>query len=241
MTILRVAVGLGNPGDEYRGTRHNVGFEVVERAARILSVRLSRFRGRGDAGKTLGHVAEDGGRGFAILEPSTFMNLSGVAVAAAKARFGVENSAILVVCDDFHLPLGKIRVRPKGSAGGHNGLKSIIAALGTEEFPRVRIGIGEASGAWEGHVLSRFEPQEREAIHAAVESASEAVVRWCLSGNLQSLMNALHSHGTGGSTPRVKPDRDPREGRRNPEVRTPDEPGSPERPPRDSGTIQRDP
>jgi PTH1 family peptidyl-tRNA hydrolase len=239
MTILRLAIGLGNPGDEYRGTRHNVGFEVIDRVARSLTVRLTRFRGRGDAGKPLGHVAEDESRGFALLEPSTFMNRSGAAAAAAKERFGLQDNAILVVCDDFHLALGRIRARPKGSAGGHNGLRSLIASLTTDEFPRVRIGIGEASGPWEAHVLSRFEPQERLTIHKAVEAVSEAVSRWCLDGDLERLMNALNSLGAGEAAPRVNLDGGSKGAARDPEVRDGNDPGSPEPRPRGSGPIQK--
>jgi peptidyl-tRNA hydrolase, PTH1 family len=222
MTILRLAVGLGNPGDEYRGTRHNVGFEAIERAARELSVGFTRLRGRGDSGKNLGVVAEDESRGFALLEPATYMNVSGVAVAAAERRFGVEPASILVICDDFHLSLGRIRVRPKGSAGGHNGLRSIIGSLGTDEFPRIRIGIGETEGPWEHYVLSRFRKEERPPITEAIEKTAEALARWCLDGDFNRLMNRLNS-------PPVPP-----------EVRKDQPPGSPERPSKDPGSIQKD-
>lgn len=199
MTTLRLAVGLGNPGDEYRGTRHNVGFEILDRVAKELGVRYSRFRGRGDSGKNLGHLAEDETRGFALLEPNTYMNLSGVAVASAKARFGLAPPSILVICDDFNLPLGRVRARPKGSAGGHNGLRSIIGSLGNDEFPRVRIGIGESRGGWEDYVLSRFTREERDALDPILRSASDAIVRWCLDGDLDRLMNALNAPAAGGS------------------------------------------
>jgi PTH1 family peptidyl-tRNA hydrolase len=227
MTILRLAVGLGNPGSEYQSTRHNVGFEVIERVAKALSVRATRFRGRGDSGKTLGHVAEDEERGFALLEPSTFMNLSGTAVAAAKARYGLENGSILVICDDFHLALGRLRVRPKGSAGGHNGLKSIIGSLASEDFPRLRIGIGETQGAWERFVLSRFESEEKLTIHRALGAATQAAADWCLDGNLDKLMNSLNS---------IVDINDPSGAS---EVRKPKISGSPESQSRDSGPIQK--
>lgn len=193
MSILRLVVGLGNPGEEYAGTRHNVGFDVVERIARDLGVRLGRFRGRFGAGKTLGEIGEDSGRGFALLEPTTYMNLSGSAVSAARDRFGIEPANILVICDDFHLDLARIRVRPNGSAGGHNGLKSIIGSLATDQFPRVRIGIGEVRGVTENFVLSKFNTAERKVISDTVETVAGHVARWCESGDLNRLMNALNA------------------------------------------------
>ncbi|HKE02245.1 MAG TPA: aminoacyl-tRNA hydrolase [Planctomycetota bacterium] len=209
--MLRLAVGLGNPGDEYRETRHNVGFEVIDRVAEALGVRLSRFRGRSGQGKNLGVAVEDPERGFALLEPHTFMNVSGAAVAAAADRFGAEPKSILVVCDDFHLPLGRIRVRPLGSSGGHNGLKSIIAQLATEEFPRARIGIGEARGSAETFVLTRFRRDERPAIEHAIDAVASSVSRWCLDGDLGRLMNELNAPaseppdgGGGGRGPEVR-------------------------------------
>ncbi|MBI3819148.1 MAG: aminoacyl-tRNA hydrolase [Planctomycetes bacterium] len=189
----RLIVGLGNPGDEYRGTRHNVGFEVIERVARLLNVRLERFRARGDSGKSLGHGCEDSTRGFALLEPSTYMNVSGVAVAAARDRYELNSPSILIICDDFHLPLGRIRVRPKGSAGGHNGLRSIIAMLGTDEFPRVRVGIGESPGPWQEFVLSRFARDERPVIERTISDSTDAIAAWCLSGDFDRLMNKLNA------------------------------------------------
>ena len=227
---MRIAVGLGNPDDEYRATRHNVGFEVLDRVARELSVRMGRFRGRSGVGKTLARAAEDPDRDFVLLEPLTYMNLSGTAVAAARDRYSAEPSQILVVCDDLHLPVGRIRVRPGGGSGGHNGLKSIRGALATEDYPRVRIGIGEASGPSEQYVLSRFSSGERPAIEAALESAARAVARWCLDGDLSLLMNTLNAPaseppnvGGGGRDPEVRP-RPVDDGRARP-------PAAPRRPP----------
>lgn len=193
MNFDRLVVGLGNPGDEYRATRHNVGFEVTARLARMLSLRPARFRARGDSGKSLGHVCEDEARRFVIMEPATFMNLSGVAVAAARERYGVQSPSILVICDDFNLPLGRIRVRPKGSAGGHNGLRSILGSLATDEFPRVRIGIGESPGPWQDFVLSRFTRDERPVVDAAVSAVADAVAKWCTDGDFDRLMNTLNA------------------------------------------------
>ena len=117
MTILRLAVGLGNPGDEYRGTRHNVGFEVIERAARDLGVRFSLLPRTRRLGQEPWPSRRRRGRGFAILEPTTFMNVSGWRSPPRATAYGIEPSSILVICDDFHLSLGRLRVRPKGSAG----------------------------------------------------------------------------------------------------------------------------
>lgn len=190
---VRLVVGLGNPGDEYRGTRHNIGFEVVDHVADALGLRFDRFRARGDAGKALGHSANDPLGVFHLLKPATFMNLSGSAVVAAAVKFKVPPAAVLIVCDDFNLPLGRIRVRPKGSAGGHNGLKSIIALLATDEFPRVRVGIGESPGSWPDFVLSRFTREERLAIDPVVKRTSDAIARWCQVGDFARLMNDLNA------------------------------------------------
>lgn len=153
---------------------------------------MQRFRSRGDSGKTLGHIADDPKRGFALLEPSTYMNASGVAVAAARDLYQIEPRNIMVICDDFNLPLGRVRVRPKGSAGGHNGLKSIIASLATDEFPRVRLGLGGTSGDWESFVLSGFTSGERAAMAESFERVAQAVSRWCVDGDFDRLMNELN-------------------------------------------------
>jgi PTH1 family peptidyl-tRNA hydrolase len=165
-------VGLGNLGPGYARNRHNVGFQVLDRLAGDLGVRFRRER-------RLGHiaVAQMVGEEVVLQKPLTFMNLSGEAVAPAVRRFGVEPlQRLLVVHDDLDLPLGKIRLRPRGGAGGHNGLRSIIDQLLTQDFPRLRIGIGRSS-TMEPHdfVLSDFTPEEEPVIEKAREQAVLAI------------------------------------------------------------------
>jgi len=167
-------VGLGNPGGEYRGTRHNVGFEVVDRLAAKHRVKMNRGRSRGLMG--LGRIK---GVGVALLKPLTYMNLSGQAVTAAARLHSIKPERILVISDDMDLELGRVRLKPKGGPGGHNGHKSIIQSLGTEEYPRLKIGIGAAPEGGIDHVLGGFTAEERAVIDEAIDAAvagCEAVV-----------------------------------------------------------------
>lgn len=164
---IRLVVGLGNPGPGYANTRHNFGFMAVERlgAARRLDFHSSRF------GRLAG-----GGRGLGLLQPLTFMNLSGNAVGPYLRWHRLDVRQMLVLVDDLDLPLGKIRVRLNGSAGGHNGLKSLIAVLKTERFARIRLGIGRPPDGVPvvDYVLSPFFPHEREAVERALDLAAAA-------------------------------------------------------------------
>lgn len=162
-------VGLGNPGKEYAGTRHNVGFEVLDRLAERDGASFRSER------KWKAHVAKLSG-GALLVKPMTFMNLSGRAVAGAAGFFKIGAGEILVVHDDAALPLGQLRFRMTGGAGGHNGIKSLIMDLGTPEFPRLKIGIGGVPGEkMTGHVLGRFRAEEREEAEKALARAVEAV------------------------------------------------------------------
>jgi peptidyl-tRNA hydrolase, PTH1 family len=167
---LKLIVGLGNPGPEYADTRHNLGFKVVEELARRHRVKL-----RNDA-KRKARVAKilDIGDGVLVAQPTTFMNLSGWAVRDIASFHKVTSPDLLVVIDDADLPLGRLRIRRRGSAGGHNGLKSIIQELGTVEFPRLRIGVGRQPGELRNHVLGRFDAEEQAKIGAAVGRAADA-------------------------------------------------------------------
>lgn len=173
-------MGLGNPGRRYRGTRHNVGFEVVERLARRWGVRF-RVQGRAEVAE-----ATFAGEPVVLAKPLTYMNLSGEAVGELVRRLGLKPGQVLVVYDDMDLPVGTVRVRARGSSGGHRGMTSVLEALGTAEVPRVRVGIGrpapaEAAAAVSDlvrlvdHVLSRFSPEERAQVDQAVERAADAV------------------------------------------------------------------
>lgn len=166
---MRLVVGLGNPGRRYRGTRHNVGFEVVERLARRWG---ARFRAEG-----LAEVAEGRFAGTPVLlaKPLTYMNRSGDAVGEIASRWRLSPSQVVVVYDDMDLPVGSVRVRVRGSAGGHHGMASVIEALGTAEVARVRVGIGRPQSDAVDHVLSRFEPEEEPKVEEAVERAADAV------------------------------------------------------------------
>ena len=176
---MKLVVGLGNPGDRYTGTRHNVGFEVLERLADRRGFSLvhdKRLNAR--VGKT--RFGEDD---VWVVQPLSYMNLSGPVVARLARERSVSPEHVLVISDDFHLPLGKLRVRLRGSAGGHNGLKSLIGALGTNEFPRLRIGIDEPKqGDIERFVLTRFKPAERDSIAEALDRSVNCVEDWFLLG-----------------------------------------------------------
>ncbi len=166
---MKLVVGLGNPGRKYAGTRHNVGFDVVDQVAE--QHRLEWESSPADAVQARWRAAP------AILaKPLTFMNLSGVAVGELLRFYKIDLPDLFVIVDDVNLELGRLRARPSGSAGGHNGLKSIISALGTEEFARLRVGIGQGDrpGGFADHVLAKFEPDERDEIAEATARAAQA-------------------------------------------------------------------
>ena len=166
---MKLVVGLGNPGRRYAGTRHNVGFDVADLLAERH--RLEWESARGGAVQARWRAAS-----VILAKPLTFMNLSGVAVGELLRFYKIAIPDLFVVVDDTNLELGRLRARPSGSAGGHNGLKSIIGALGTEEFARLRIGVGRGDGRWDlaDHVLAKFEPEERDEIAEATSRAADA-------------------------------------------------------------------
>ena len=181
---MALVLGLGNPGPRYADTRHNAGFRVVEalaerwRAVRAPDTRLYRW-----------WSAERAGRKVALMEPLTFMNLSGEAVAEWRERHGLEPDALLVVADDVYLPVGTLRVRASGSSGGHRGLESIEAALGTREYARLRVGVGSATDAEQlrEHVLDRYGPDETDSAKAAEAQAADAVECWVGEGVIAAM------------------------------------------------------
>ncbi len=175
---MKLVVGLGNPGTKYQGTRHNIGFELIDRLARA---------GRGSSFSTKfdGQVAETeiDYRRVLLLKPQTFMNVSGRSVSQAIRFYKLEPHEMLVVCDDLNLPVGKLRIRPGGSDGGQKGLRDIAAHLGTDQFPRLRIGIGEQGDCDAmDYVLSRFRSTERAVIDDSLILASQAVAVWVTQG-----------------------------------------------------------
>ena len=168
-----LVVGLGNPGREYEHTRHNVGFRVAELLAERAGVKIDRAKFR-----ALTRQAEVGGCRVLLVKPQTFMNLSGEAVFLAGQFYKLPPERIVLVFDDVSLPLGRVRVREGGSAGGHNGVKSVLAQLGSDRIPRVKVGVGEKPhpdvdlADW---VLSRFTPAEEKTVSEAVARAADAV------------------------------------------------------------------
>jgi len=175
---LKLVVGLGNPGARYENTRHNVGFRVIDVLARRWQVDVGRHRFAGLCGQ--GRVA---GRRVMLLKPMTYMNRSGQAVAEVVGFYKLPLADVMVIVDDLALPLGRLRIRRQGSAGGHHGLEDIIRRLGDDGFCRLRIGIEQVQGPrMVDHVLSPFRPEEREAIESAIERAADAVECWLREG-----------------------------------------------------------
>jgi PTH1 family peptidyl-tRNA hydrolase len=175
---LKVVVGLGNPGREYAATRHNVGWMVIDRLADRAGW-AGRSRARDAAATVYGRYRDFD---LMLVKPTTYMNLSGVAVRKVLARQRAPLSDMLVVVDDFALPLGRLRLRGEGSAGGHNGLRSIIAELGSQDFARLRVGIGEPSRTAIDHVLSRFDKPEKPLLEQVLEAAADVVEDWARDG-----------------------------------------------------------
>lgn len=171
--ITWLVVGLGNVGDRYEGTRHNVGFDVADELGERGNFPIRKLKH-----KALTQPAVIGGQRVLVMKPTTFMNLSGEAVADAARFYKITPDHVLVVCDDVSLPLGKIRVRRGGSAGGHNGLKNIIAHLGTDQFPRIKVGVGgkpDPDYDMADWVLGKFQGEDKKTIRTAVEKAADAV------------------------------------------------------------------
>lgn len=187
---MKLIVGLGNPGREYRETRHNVGFMVADALADRWRV-ADQWREKSSALLARTGV---GDAGVLLVKPLTFMNLSGEAVAAVAGFYKVEPADVLVIVDEAALPLGRLRARRDGSAGGHNGLKSLIQHLGTQAFPRLRVGVGRGDNGRElaDHVLGRFEPDERETVSAAVLRAADATEMF-ISDGIERVMNAFNA------------------------------------------------
>ena len=194
---MKLIVGLGNPGPRYRGTYHNVGFDVVDEVARRRGVGFDAA----PADALMARVRDDAQAGSQaiLVKPLTFMNLSGEAVGALQRYFRIAVEDVLVVVDDVALPMGRLRVRAKGSAGGHNGLKSIIAGLGTDGFARLRVGVGRGDARRDlaDHVLSRVAGEERDALSEATQVAADAAELFMTApiGELMNRFNAAPKDG----------------------------------------------
>ncbi len=180
-----LVVGLGNPERKYEGTRHNVGFEAIDAIAKHYNIEVNHREQKGLVGKGMIN-----GHKVILAKPMTYMNLSGECVAPLCDYYEVNpNTELVILSDDVSLSTGNIRVRKKGSAGGHNGLKNIIARLNTSEFPRIRIGVGECeNNDMVAHVLGHYSPEDRKKVDTSFDKVIGAVELF-LEGNLDSAMN----------------------------------------------------
>lgn len=181
-----LVVGLGNPGDKYDGTRHNIGFETIDYISSKYNIDVTRVKFKGVIGE--GFI---GGEKVILLKPTTYMNLSGESVREAMNFYKLTEEDIVIIYDDISLEVGKIRIREKGSAGGHNGIKSIISNINTDVFPRIKIGVGQPTGDLVSHVLGRFSKEETEDLKEVVEASSKAVEIIMKSGT-KDAMNKLN-------------------------------------------------
>jgi PTH1 family peptidyl-tRNA hydrolase len=226
----RIVLGIGNPGPEYDGTRHNAGFLALDLLAQRLGLSFTRLERHADdgsrvfSGKVKAQVCEGRrkGREFLLVKPQTYVNLSGDVAAPLLRAAGRTPDSLFVIVDDLNLPLGRIRLRPSGSAGGHNGLKSIQERLGSDAYPRLRLGIGplanqSRSGGqrtagkggsegmhpanWSGFVLAPFLPEEREVLGRVLARAADCIQQWLDGVSLETLMGTYNSVDEGESPP----------------------------------------
>lgn len=184
-----IIAGLGNPGKEYEGTRHNAGFDVIDALADKYNISVNERKGRAFCGK--GIIA---GQKVLLVKPQTFMNLSGESIRSLVDFYKIEPELnFLVIFDDVSLDVGQIRIRKKGSAGGHNGIKSIIAHLGTQDFQRVKVGVGEKPKAYDlaDYVLGHFSKEDREGMQEGYKQAIEAV-ELILADQMDEAMNRFN-------------------------------------------------
>ncbi len=188
--VMYIIAGLGNPTREYEKTRHNVGFEVIDVLADMLGTTVEEKKFKGLYGRGI-----IGGEKVLLLKPQTFMNLSGESVKAAADFYKVDHEHIIIIYDDISLDVGQLRIRKKGSAGGHNGIKNIIAHLGTQEFSRIRVGVGDKPKKMDlaDYVLSRFSKEDRVLMEDAFKDASKAV-NVMITESVDAAMNQFNSH-----------------------------------------------
>lgn len=181
-------VGLGNPGKEYVNTRHNIGFRVIERLSELHNIPLNQKKHKAILGS--GYIE---GQKVILAQPQTYMNLSGESVREIADFYKIEPEDMIIIFDDISLDVGQLRLRKKGSAGGHNGIKSIIAHLNSQDFPRIKVGVGEKPAGWDlaDHVLANF-PKEVEAeVRESIENACEAC-KIMLSDSIEAAMNRFN-------------------------------------------------
>jgi PTH1 family peptidyl-tRNA hydrolase len=194
MPDIKLVIGLGNPGQKYEQTRHNIGFLVMDRLARIYGAQMANHL------KWRAHLAKVPGSNAMIMKPQTFMNESGQSVGAALRFYKWQPEQVLVVYDDVSLPFGSLRFRMAGSAGGHNGIRSMISHLGSDQFPRLKLGIGnagqeektKAGASLTGHVLGNFSVDEQNQLENTLATAAEAV-QFALSEGVESAANSFNT------------------------------------------------
>ena len=193
---MKLIVGLGNPGKAYAHNRHNIGFRCINHLARLHSISMKQHQCRCQVG-----TGEIAGVEVLLAKPKTFVNLSGEAVGRLMRKYKIPVNDLIVICDDLDLPLGKLRLRPGGSAGGHKGIKSIISALGSDDFCRIKVGIGRPTKEYGtaitdedvivGYVLSDFTPQEEAIIKPAIAKVAEAI-KSIITEGITSAMNKFN-------------------------------------------------
>jgi len=190
---LQLIVGLGNPEGKYKGTRHNIGFEVIDKMAFDHKIPVNKSKHRGIIG-----TGKLGGKQVALIKPLTYMNRSGDCIRAALDFYKLSPADIVVIVDDVNLPVGEIRIRERGSSGGQNGLRDIIAKLNTDEFIRIRVGIGSKPPSWKmsDYVLSKFLKEEHEAMIDGIAKAGDAALR-IVSDSAAAAMNQFNNRGVG--------------------------------------------
>ena len=190
---LQLIVGLGNPEGKYKGTRHNIGFEVIDKMAFDHKIPVNKSKHRGIIG-----TGKLGGKQVALIKPLTYMNRSGDCIRAALDFYKLSPADIVVIVDDVNLPVGEIRIRERGSSGGQNGLRDIIAKLNTDEFIRIRVGIGSKPPSWKmsDYVLSKFLKEEHEAMIDGITKAGDAALR-IVSDSAAAAMNQFNNRGVG--------------------------------------------
>jgi peptidyl-tRNA hydrolase, PTH1 family len=185
---MKLIIGLGNPGKQYEQTRHNVGFMVIDKLSKELSIPLDRHKFNGIYG--IGHIS---GEKIILLKPLTYMNLSGECIRPLMDYYEINDDEIVVIYDDLDLPVGKIRLRAKGSAGGHNGIKSMISHLASQEFNRIRVGVDRPNNGMKisDYVLGQFTKEEEQGIQEAIDRSVNACEKW-LSTSFIQVMNEFN-------------------------------------------------
>lgn len=183
---MYLIVGLGNPGKEYEHTRHNVGFDIIDLFADKYNISINRIKFKGVYGET-----NINGEKVVLLKPQTFMNLSGESVKEVADFYKIPNENIIVVYDDISLDVGSLRIRQKGSAGGHNGIKNIIANMSTDVFPRIKVGVGKPEHDLVNHVLGKFSKEQREQLEKTFQPSIEAI-ETIITKNISEAMNKFN-------------------------------------------------